>query len=178
MVKVQGMTLHREKGASMYEFIFVFLILMILYSVSYQYLANMTETVERTDFKRTLNRMQAQLTLKVADWYATGTVVSKQDIEGSGPAELLEVLPENYQGELHSDRLSECEVSKWCYLTDKHWWVYRAKYTAGLNNSYKNNELLVFTLKLTFAGKQNNTGLATALDLKTVYPFTWQNVGF
>ncbi|MGH1462350.1 MAG: hypothetical protein ACRBB6_09960 [Neptuniibacter sp.] len=162
----------------MYEFIFAFLIIMILYSVAYKYLADMTETVERTDFTRTLNRMQAQLTLNVASWYSTGKRVSKQQTVSQNPTSFLKSVPENYQGELHSDKQSECRVSRWCYLTDKHWMIYRAKYTEELETSNTDKDILVYELVISFTDQNTEVGLATAMTLKPVYEFTWQDVGF
>jgi competence protein ComGC len=169
---------YREDGISMFEFVWVLLILMILYAVSYTYLAKMNETVERTDFVRTLNRVQAQLTLNVAEWYASGKRLSVRELEGQNPIDLIELAPDNYQGELTSKELSNCGYSRWCYLKDTKRLVYRVKHSAELDNSYKHEEFLVYRLQLTLAAGQKDKGLPTALTLVSEHQFTWQNVGF
>lgn len=169
---------HQEKGISMFEFVWVILILMVLYAISYTYLAKMNETVERSDFVRTLNRVQAQLTLNVAEWYASGKQVSRKEIESKNPLELIELKPDNYQGELRSNELSKCGLSRWCYLLDTKRLVYRVKHSAELNNSNAQKNFLVYKLELSLIEGTRNRGLPTALTLVPEHKFTWQNVGF
>ncbi len=169
---------HREQGISMFEFVWVIVILMILYAISYRYLAAMNETVERTDFVRTLNRMQAQLTLNVAEWYALGTQVSRKEIEKKNPIDLIELVPDNYQGELESKDLSKCELAHWCFLTDTQKLVYRVKHVAELKNENTPQEVLVYRLKMSFVEGQRDRGLPTELLLIPEQKFIWQNVGF
>lgn len=161
----------------MYEFVWVIVILMILYAISYKYLSAMNESVERSDFVRTLNRVQAQLTLNVAEWYALGTQVSRNEIVNGNPLELIELVPENYQGELSSDELSKCGLARWCYLVDTKRLVYRVKHTDELNNTYNQKDVLVYKLELSLIGGNRERGLPTALTLVPEYRFTWQNVG-
>ena len=161
----------------MYEFVWVIVILMILYAISYKYLSAMNESVERSDFVRTLNRVQAQLTLNVAEWYALGKQVSRNEIENGNPLELIELVPENYQGELSSDELSKCGLARWCYLVDTKRLVYRVKHTEELNNTYNQKDVLVYKLELSLIGGNRERGLPTALTLVPEYRFTWQNVG-
>lgn len=178
MAKKAADRLHREKGFSMFEFVWVIVILMVLYACSYMYLSAMNETVERTDFVSTLNRVQAQLTLNVAEWYAVGTEVSRSELESENPLDLIDVAPDNYQGELTSDRLSNCGLSQWCFVTDTKRLVYRVRHSGELKNSYDQKEYLVYRLKLTLDSSQNDRGLPTALTLVPEYKFTWQNVRF
>lgn len=178
MAKKAADRLHREKGLSMFEFVWVMVILMILYAISYQYLASMNESVERSDFVRTLNRVQAQLTMNVAEWYAVGKHVSRNEIESGNPFDLIELVPANYQGELNSKELSNCGLSRWCYLVDTQRLVYRVKHTDELNNSFNQKDVLVYKLELSLVGGKSDRGLPTALTLVPEYRFTWQNVRF
>ena len=162
----------------MLELVVVIVVILALAAASYTRLAEMTESVERTDFVRTLNRVQAQLTLKVADWYAEGKVLSRHWVEETNPMTLIEVLPENYAGEFASYDLSHCPVANWCYLTDKQWLVYRVKYNRELSNGHKHQDVLVLKPHVTFTGSSGESGLATALTLKPVYSFQWQNENF
>ncbi len=162
----------------MYEFIWVIVIMMILYAISYKYLSAMNESVERSDFVRTLNRVQAQLTLNVAEWYAIGKQVSRTEVEQRNPLDLIELVPENYQGELSSDQLSKCGQARWCYLVDTKRLVYRVKHTGELNNTYNQKDILVYKLQLSLIGGKSERGLPAALTLVPEYRFTWQNVGF
>jgi len=178
MAKKAADRLHREKGFSMFEFVWVIVILMVLYACSYMYLTAMNETVERTDFVSTLNRVQAQLTLNVAEWYAVGKHASRTEIERENPFDLIELTPENYQGELNSQELSKCGLSRWCYLVDTKRLVYRVKHTEELINSFSQKDVLVYKLELSLVGGKSDRGLPTALTLVPEYKFTWQNVRF
>ncbi len=178
MAKKKELNRQYQGGFSMLELVIVIVIVVSLAAFSYTKLAEMTESVERTDFVRTMNRIQAQLTLKIADWYASGEIVSRNWVEKSNPMQLIEVLPENYAGEFSSADLKHCTVSKWCYLTDKHWLVYRVKYHAELSNRFEHKDLLVLKTIVTFTENGGESGLATALTLKPVYSFQWQNENF
>lgn len=177
MAKEKELNRQLQSGFSMLELVVVIVVILSLAAAAYSRLAEMTESVERTDFVRTLNRVQAQLTLKVADWFAEGKVVSRDWIETTNPMNLIEVLPENYAGEFTSSDLGHCPVAKWCYLTDQSWLVYKAKYKRELNNSYQHKDYLVLKATVTFSGA-GNSGLATALTLKPVFSFQWKNENF
>lgn len=178
MAKKAELHRQRESGFSMLELVVVIVVVVSLAAFSYTKLAEMTESVERTDFVRTMNRIQAQLTLKIADWYANGEIVSRNWVETSNPMQLIEVLPENYAGEFSSADLKHCTVSKWCYLTDKHWLVYRVKYHGELSNRFEHKDLLVLKTIVTLSGSGGDSGLATALTLKPVFSFQWQGETF
>lgn len=162
----------------MLELVVVIVVIVSLAAASYTRLAAMTESVERADFVRTLNRMQAQLTLKIADWYVEGKVISQDWVEMTNPMSLLEVLPENYAGEMLSTDLGHCPLATWCYLTDKNWLVYRVKYTSELINSYTQQDILVLRATVDFAHSGDKSGLATALTLTPEFNFEWQNEKF
>jgi general secretion pathway protein G len=168
----------RQRGFSMFEMVVALLVILGLYALVFQHLDKMTESVERSDFTRTLNRMQAQLTLQIADWYANGQAVDKKQLEQQNPVALLEVKPENYQGEISSDTLGNCRPSHWCYVTDLQRLVYRVKNSTDLVSTFTPPELLAFKLEVSFADPGKNKGLATGMRLRPIAMFRWQDRTF
>ncbi|MCP4597303.1 type II secretion system protein [Neptuniibacter sp.] len=178
MAKSRVLNNQHQMGFSMLELVVVIVIFLILFGIANTKLTEMLETVERADFYRSLNRMQAQLTLRVVDWYGSSDEVSRNWVENVNPISLIEAPPENYAGEYLSADLEHCPVSNWCYLSDQHQLVYRVKYQEDLKNSYEQKDLLFFSLRVTFSGDVVEKGVVTALTLKSVYDFQWQEKSF
>jgi prepilin-type N-terminal cleavage/methylation domain-containing protein len=59
-----------QRGFSLLELVVTLLIISILMAVAYAKLEQLAEKVERVSFEGSRNNIQAQVTLKVAYWFA------------------------------------------------------------------------------------------------------------
>lgn len=161
-------------GFSLLELAVSILILTVLVAFAFQRLELMIEDVERVSFQGSRDNIQAQLTLKVAYWYAAQKTVSPREIARENPIDLIQHKPSNYAGEIYFNGLSTAEAEHWYYVTDKRWLVYKAKRVDNLNNDFSQTELLPFKVEVELQGKGRSIGLATGLHLKPLYNFDWQ----
>lgn len=174
MVKKSTGQRKRETGISQLEFVVALLITSLLMLFLYLRVENMAEDVERVSFEGVQSNLQAQITLKVAYWYAVQKETDAEVIEKTNPITLVQHRPSNYAGELSSDELKQAAAEHWYFVTDKQWLVYKAKRTAYLNNRYGETALIPFRIKMRFSDSQHNNGVAVAASLQPVYGFEWQ----
>ncbi|WP_415894517.1 hypothetical protein ACMXYN_17180 [Neptuniibacter sp. PT8_73] len=139
-----------------------------------QRLELLIEDVERVSFEGSRDNIQAQITLKVAYWFAEQQVVSPDDIAKQNPVDFIQHKPSNYAGEMTYSDLLNAEGERWYFVTDKRWLVYKAKRTDNLENKFMQADLIPFRIEIRLQNGASKTGLATAATLKPLYKFDWQ----
>ncbi|WP_067863236.1 type II secretion system protein [Neptuniibacter marinus] len=163
-----------QKGFSLLELVVSILVVAVLMAVAYIKLERLAEDVERVSFEGVRNNIQAQVTLKVAYWFAEQQYVSGQELEKSNPISLISYKPTNYVGELDYNELLVAQSERWYFVSDKHWLVYKVKRSEHLKNDFQQKDLLPFQLTVKFQHGRHEQGLATEVILRPLYSFTWQ----
>ncbi|PIE20542.1 MAG: hypothetical protein CSA61_01245 [Neptuniibacter caesariensis] len=164
----------RCSGFSLLELVVSILVIAILMAVAYSKLEQMAEGVEQTSFSGVQDNIQAQLTLKVAYWYAEQQQVSEETLRYSNPLDWVQYRPLNYAGELVYTELSDADAEHWYFVKDKHWLVYKAKRISHLVNGFEQGDIIPFQVKVRFANAGQARGLAVEATLEELYPFDWQ----
>ncbi|WP_415884699.1 hypothetical protein ACMXYX_17020 [Neptuniibacter sp. QD72_48] len=139
-----------------------------------QRLELLIEDVERVSFEGSRDNIQAQITLKVAYWFAEQQIVVPEDIAQQNPVDLIQHKPSNYGGELTFSELPNAAGEHWYFVTDKRWLVYKAKRTDNLENDFMQADLIPFRVEIRLQNGSSKSGLATAATLKPLYKFYWQ----
>ena len=170
----QGQQQHRQTGIGTLEFVVVLIVVVLLMLFLYVRLEKMAEDVERVTFEGVQNNLQAQLTLKVAYWYAAQQATDAETIGRINPVTLVQHRPSNYAGELLEQELQRAVAERWYFVKDQQWLVYKAKRSANLNNEYSEADVIPFRIKLRFGDPQHKSGIAIAADLTPVYRYEWK----
>lgn len=163
-----------QKGFSLLELVVSILVVAVLMAVAYIKLERLAEDVERVSFEGVRNNIQAQVTLKVAYWFAEQQRVSKEMLEKKNPIDLVKHKPTNYGGELDYNELLVAPSERWYFVSDKRWLVYKVKRSTQLINEFEQTEILPFQLTVRFQHKHKDQGIATEINLQSLYFFSWQ----
>ncbi|WP_415905900.1 hypothetical protein ACMXYW_16140 [Neptuniibacter sp. QD48_55] len=139
-----------------------------------QRLELLIEDVERVSFEGSRDNIQAQITLKVAYWFAEQQAVSPEEIANQNPVDLIQHKPSNYAGELSFSELHNAAGEHWYFVTDKRWLVYKAKRIDNLENEFMQVDLIPFKIEVGLQDNRVAEGLATEAKLKPLYKFYWQ----
>ncbi|WP_415901145.1 hypothetical protein [Neptuniibacter sp. QD48_11] len=139
-----------------------------------QRLELLIEDVERVSFEGSRDNIQAQITLKVAYWFAEQQAVSPEKIANQNPVDLIQHKPSNYAGELSFSELQHAAGEHWYFVTDKRWLVYKAKRIDNLDNEFMQADLIPFKIELGLQNSRAAEGLAIEAKLKPLYKFYWQ----
>lgn len=163
-----------DSGFSLLELVVSLIILSVLAVWAYKSFEALAEDVERVSFEGTRNNIQAQVTLKVAYWYAEQHRVSQAELITVNPIELIQHRPFNYAGEIKFNDLESVASEYWYFVTDKHWLVYKAKRAEQIKNEFEQVDIIPFQIKAKFQKTNQDTGLAVEAKLLPVYKFHWQ----
>lgn len=161
-------------GFSLLELVISLFIIALLMAFAYQRLERMAEDVERVSFEGALNKIQAQITLKTAEWYAVGKPQKRVKLEQINPMSLVETKPDNYGGELKFEELADKPGQYWYFVTDRSWLAYKVLRNENLKNNFKQQALIPYRLRVSFAGRDQDQGLVLDLRLESVQSFKWQ----
>lgn len=163
-----------DSGFSLLELTVSIFIITVLMAFALQRLELLIEDVERVSFEGSRDNIQAQVTLKVAYWFAAQQVVSPDDIGKKNPMDLIQHKPSNYAGELTFSELQKVPGEHWYFVTDKRWLVYKAKRTDNLKNEFVQADLIPFRIEVSLLDDKADQGLAIEAKLKPLYKFYWQ----
>lgn len=164
----------RCSGFSLLELTVSIFIITILMAFALQRLELLIEDVERVSFEGSRDNIQAQITLKVAYWYAAQQAISPDEIAKQNPVDLIQHRPSNYAGALTFSELENAAGEHWYFVTDKRWLVYKAKRTGNLKNEFMQADLIPFRVEVGLQDIKADKGLATEAKLKPLYKFYWQ----
>ncbi len=164
----------RYSGFSLLELVVAIFIISLLAAFAFKKLEALAEDVERVSFEGVRNNIQAQITLKVAYWYAEQKVISPAELAQTNPMDLIQHKPANYAGELSFEHLSAAASEHWYFLSDKRWLVYKAKRLEQLNNEFDQVEIIPFQLKSRLNHPHQKRGVALEAKLKPLYTFYWK----
>ncbi|WP_286240533.1 type II secretion system protein [Neptuniibacter halophilus] len=163
-----------QRGASLLEVVVLTFIIALLMTVAYKRFEQMAEDVERVSFQGARLKMQAQITLKVAEWYAAGESQSRTALRMQNPAGLIYETPDNYAGEVVEAELKTLPGQRWYFVTDRHWLVYKALRTEGISNQFSETDILVLQLDLQMQQPERDHGMVLEARLQPVFRFDWQ----
>ncbi|WP_415902339.1 type II secretion system protein [Neptuniibacter sp. QD29_5] len=164
----------RCSGFSLLELTVSIFIITVLMASALQRLELLIEDVERVSFEGSRDNIQAQITLKVAYWFAEQQVVSPDEIAKQNPVDLIQHKPLNYAGELAFSELRNVAGEHWYFVTDKRWLVYKAKRTSNLKNEFMQADLIPYRVEVGLQDSKADKGLAIEAKLKPLYEFYWQ----
>lgn len=167
--------LRRSSGFSLLELVVSILIISVLMALGYNKLEQMAEDVERVSFTGARDNIQAQLTLKVAYWYAEQRSVTAKALKRVNPIELIQHKPSNYAGEIEFNELQSAKPERWYFVIDKRWLVYKAKRTDSLENEFERGDIVPFQIQVRFNPAEQKQGLAVEARLKALYAFKWRS---
>jgi len=174
MVRPTRRWARRHSGFSLLELVVALFIISLLAALAFKKLETMAEDVERVSFEGVRNNIQAQITLKVAYWYAEQKVISPAELTQINPMELIQHKPVNYVGEISFEQLSTAASEHWYFLSDKRWLVYKAKRFEQLNNEFEQVEIIPFQLESRLNNPSQKHGVLLEAKLKPLYKFYWK----
>ena len=173
MVK-SGVLKRDNSGFSLLELVVSLIIISTLMLWAYKSLEGLAEDVERVSFEGVSQNIQAQVTLKVAYWFAEQNKVSKTELRTANPMELIQHRPFNYAGEITYNELAKVQGEFWYFVTDKRWLVYKAKRVAQLKNEFEQVDVIPFQVVVTLQQPDREKGLAVEASLLPLYKFYWK----
>ncbi|EAR61210.1 pilus assembly FimT family protein [Neptuniibacter caesariensis] len=162
-----------NSGFSLLELVVSILIISVLMTFGYIKLESMAEGIERVSFDGARNNIQAQLTIRVTEWYAKQQNVVAEELTGTNPVELIQLRPSNYRGELKLEELDEAPPEHWYFVTDNSWLVYKAKRIENLENEFEMENIIPFQIRIRFGQAEQTQGLAVGADLQALYAYKW-----
>lgn len=163
-----------NSGFSLLELVVSILIITTLMLWAYKSFEGLAEDVERVSFEGVSNNIQAQVTLKVAYWFAEQRSVSQTELQMANPMDLIQYRPFNYAGELTYNELPSVPGEFWYFITDKRWLVYKAKRTGLLSNEFEQADVIPFQIVAKFQQSEQGKGLAVEANLQPLNKFYWK----
>lgn len=161
-------------GFSLLELVVCLFLISVLMAFAYNELEAMSEDVERVSFEGIYSEVQAQLSLKVAFWYARQEAKSRHDLKTVNPVTFMDQKPSKYAGELSYNALVRADPEHWYFVKDKQWLVYKAKRFERLENEFELVEVIPFEIKVSFNQPHQENGLITEARLEPVQSFKWR----
>jgi prepilin-type N-terminal cleavage/methylation domain-containing protein len=174
MVKPVRQLKCRHSGFSLLELVVSIFIISLLAVFAYTKLETLAEDVERVSFEGARNNIQAQITLKVAYWYAEQYQVSPAELKQSNPMDLIQHKPSNYGGEVNYSDLLSAPEERWYFVSDKRWLVYKAKRVGQLLNEFDKVDIIPFQIETRLNHPQQVKGVAIEAKLEPRYKFYWK----
>tara|TARA_R110002050_G_scaffold4499_2_gene21836 strand:- start:182 stop:721 length:540 start_codon:yes stop_codon:yes gene_type:complete len=174
MVNLDNRPRVTQRGFSLLELVVTLLIISILMAVAYAKLEQLAEKVERVSFEGSRNNIQAQVTLKVAYWFAEQQQRTTEQLVKGNPIDLIQHIPVNYAGELTYSELWAAPGEHWYFISDKQWLVYKVKRNIHLQNEFEQHDVLPFQLEVMFQNQHQDKGLVVSAKLQPLYKFDWE----
>ena len=122
-------TRNKQQGFTLFEFVFVILLIGVMMSFAIDRLLQLQVDAERVSVQQVIGALKSAVNLQAAEVVVSDGLDSIRSLENTNPMSYLSELPYNYLGLKNDADASDHSLASWYYDTNKNLLVYKVKNT-------------------------------------------------